>query len=650
MERSTKRIISIIVGFAAIVIIWKVGFDQLPAKPTTQTQKPAATAGQPPAGGAAANANRGTGNTGGMPAGMGGMQAAMQRPGKAERLAAVAELEKQADALRTVIQNAQPTDPDITTLQGESMTTFTAQYNEESNAINQIVTTLNNIRPLGAAAMGGRGGRGGMGGTGSLTTEVITELTTLAQQDSATKLVARLGTLATEAATTQFANRGGTPSGRGGTTTAALINDPNDPLTEVAFNSVPMTQIIQRLTEWKNKPIIPTGNSLIARITVYAPSMVPRSKALGLIYMAMKVQGYGIEETDEAIFIKDITTIKGGEIPLITDRTALAMIDNREQIVRMMFILKNVSPSKLAQILQPLMGTEANLVADEDTSSLSIIDTVRNLMKYSLIIDQYDIVMDQGVVQKIFELKYRSPTEIITLLQSILAENGTSSMPTNFAGRGGNVNTTANAGRGGANARGGRGATASPTAVSVGTTRASPMLIAETTNNWIIAKAVPEDMETISKWITNLDLPISTFTGETPLASFPNQNQKINYTFRLQYNTASQINQIITPFLSTDGYISADENTGTLMIMDTVANLINIENVIKTFDVPEATSSVQQIFVIKEGDPDEISQLITILLNGTTSGTTGNRLSTGLRTTTTGRTTGTTRTTTGRGG
>jgi hypothetical protein len=169
------------------------------------------------AGGARGGVGGRAGAAGGMGAGGRGGIATVttQRPNKQTRLAAIAEIEQQIAALNASIQKAPATDPCIPKLQGEALTTFTNQYNEETNALNVIVTTLNNIRP----AAGARGGGRGMGGGGgSLTAEQITELIALAKEDKVTKLVSRLENLAKEAAAqpARSGGMGGSGMGSGG--------------------------------------------------------------------------------------------------------------------------------------------------------------------------------------------------------------------------------------------------------------------------------------------------------------------------------------------------------------------------------------------------------------------------------------------------
>jgi general secretion pathway protein D len=144
--------------------------------------------------------------------------------------------------------------------------------------------------------------------------------------------------------------------------------------------------------------------------------------------------------------------------------------------------------------------------------------------------------------------------------------------------------------------------------------------------DWIIAKATAEDMGIIRQWITKLDVPLRTvLVSDAPLESFENKNQTVQKFFHLKNYSPSQMAQVIEPLLSESGYLSAEESTRTLLVMDTVENLIRIRGIIDTFDVPEAEQTVPQIFEIRYGDPAEIVQLIRILLSDESSGTGSSR-------------------------
>jgi general secretion pathway protein D len=64
------------------------------------------------------------------------------------------------------------------------------------------------------------------------------------------------------------------------------------------------------------------------------------------------------------------------------------------------------------------------------------------------------------------------------------------------------------------------------------------------------------------------------------------------------------------------GYINANEDLGSILMIDTVDNLIKFEKIIAQFDVSGSEAAVEEIFPIKYGDPAEIVQLLKKLLSG----------------------------------
>lgn len=162
--------------------------------------------GQPaggPGGGFGAGRGGLEGIDGGVMSGMGRGMRIGQRPTKAERLASVKELEKQLADLKTAINKAPDKDPNMATLENGSLTAFMDVYTIESNTINDIQKTLLTISGTGT----GFTGRGNIGSGSALTSEIISELLTLAKQEKAVKLISRLDVLAKE--TQASASRGG---------------------------------------------------------------------------------------------------------------------------------------------------------------------------------------------------------------------------------------------------------------------------------------------------------------------------------------------------------------------------------------------------------------------------------------------------------
>ena len=390
--------------------------------------------------------------------------------------------------------------------------------------------------------------------------------------------------------------------------------DPNDPMVALNLNDVPMKEILKKLADWTGKTIIPDDESKKLKVTILAPNKLPRSEALSMIYAALRMKGYIAEFDGNAIFLKPIAQAKLGEVPTIASDYPLALIENKDQIVQKFFKLKNYSASQMGQILIPLIGEYGYVGADENTSSLLVIDTVKNLMRIGLLIEQYDVVEVAELDTRIFEIQYGDPSEMVALLETLLSSGASSS--SRMPGRGprpGPPIRGSSSSRDRDRSRSSSGGSA--TTVTVGTSQTPAMLIPETTYNWIIAKATAEDMKQIADWIEKLDKAVPTILVDYPLSTIENKNQVVQKFFRLKNYGSAEMAQIVEPLLTDAGLVTADQNTRTLFVVDTVQNLMRLEGIIEQFDIPEAEQAQQDIFEVYNGDPSEIVQVLRMLLS-----------------------------------
>jgi len=119
---------------------------------------------------------------------------------------------------------------------------------------------------------------------------------------------------------------------------------------------------------------------------------------------------------------------------------------------------------------------------------------------------------------------------------------------------------------------------------------------------------------------------------DQPLAAFENSNQIVQKPFKLTYYPPAQMGEIIRPLMGEYAHVAADATTGTLLVIDTVGNLLRVEKIIAQFDVPDAGNKmVTEIFEIHSGDPTEMVQLLRLLLGGSADSRRGGQLRTGSR-------------------
>src|SRR4030042_1357425 len=202
----------------------------------------------------------------------------------------------------------------------------------------------------------------------------------------------------------------------------SVPGEANGPMEFVNLKSVEMKSIIEKLATWTGKVIIPTDEALKQKVTIYAPDKLPRSEALRVIYSALRLKGYIVEESDGTIFLKPIADANLGRVPTIAANEPLAMIDNKDQIVQKFFELASYSPSEMGTIIQPLVGEYGYVSVDETGGTLMVIDTVTNLMRLERIIQQFDVPGSEQAVTDIIEVRYGDPSEIVQMLNILLGE------------------------------------------------------------------------------------------------------------------------------------------------------------------------------------------------------------------------------------
>ena len=116
---------------------------------------------------------------------------------------------------------------------------------------------------------------------------------------------------------------------------------------------------------------------------------------------------------------------------------------------------------------------------------------------------------------------------------------------------------------------------------------------------------------------------VPTIPDDQPLASIENKDQVVQRFFKMKNYSAADMGSLIQPLVGDYAHVSSDMTTGTLLVIDTVANLIRVERMIQEFDVPEAGQTVSEVVQLEKGDPVEIVQLIRLLMGDASATSTG---------------------------
>ncbi|UCC96451.1 MAG: hypothetical protein JSW66_11475 [Phycisphaerales bacterium] len=289
--------------------------------------------------------------------------------------------------------------------------------------------------------------------------------------------------------------------------------EPNGPMEFVNLKSVEMKNIIEKLAAWTGKVIIPTDEAMKQRVTIYAPERLPRSRAINVIYSALRMKGYIATETDGEIFLEPITDAKLGRIPTIAAGEPLALIENKEQIVQKFFEMTSYGPAEMGTIIQPLIGEHGYVSVDELSGTLMVIDTVGNLMRLERIIQQFDVPGAEQAVTDIIEVRYGDPSEIVQMLNILLGESQGIATRRSSRDYGRGRGDPRDSSRSSSSSRTSSSSSSSKsdsktgtaTSVLVGTTKGPIVLIPEPRRKWIIVKASADDLLKIRDWVSKLD-------------------------------------------------------------------------------------------------------------------------------------------------
>ncbi|MCH7917293.1 MAG: hypothetical protein IIC50_04830 [Planctomycetes bacterium] len=280
-----------------------------------------------------------------------------------------------------------------------------------------------------------------------------------------------------------------------------------EPLEALNLKDVEVKDLIEKLAKWTDKAIIPDEKVMKQKITIYAPHKVTRKEALALIYSALRTKGFVAEHTDNVIYLKPIDEAKLGQVPTVGSDEHLALFENKEQIVQKFFKLKNYSPSRMGEILAPLVGEYGDVSADEITGTVIVIDTVANLIRIKGVIAEFDVPEAEQSVSEVIQVHNGDPIEIVQLIRILMggetpAKPRSSSSSSRSSSRRGIIRFSPGGSRSSSSSKKSKPAS-SPI---MGKSQVPIYLHAEPRRNWIIARASAKDMVVVREWVQKLDV------------------------------------------------------------------------------------------------------------------------------------------------
>ncbi|MEM9913476.1 MAG: secretin N-terminal domain-containing protein [Planctomycetota bacterium] len=95
------------------------------------------------------------------------------------------------------------------------------------------------------------------------------------------------------------------------------------------------------------------------------------------------------------------------------------------------------------------------------------------------------------------------------------------------------------------------------------------------------------------------------------------QSTVVDKIFVVEHYDVTRLKDLVLPMLPDYAFLMADPNLDRLVVTAAAADLVHIERLVASLDVPRANDTIERVFIIENGDASEIATMIRTILAGT---------------------------------
>ncbi len=104
---------------------------------------------------------------------------------------------------------------------------------------------------------------------------------------------------------------------------------------------------------------------------------------------------------------------------------------------------------------------------------------------------------------------------------------------------------------------------------------------------------------------------------DASVADIEDQSTIVDKMFKIEHYDVVRLKDLVVPMLPDYAFLIADPNLGRLVVTAAAADLVHIERLVASLDVPLANNTIERVFVIEHGDASEIASMVRTILAGT---------------------------------
>jgi general secretion pathway protein D len=381
----------------------------------------------------------------------------------------------------------------------------------------------------------------------------------------------------------------------------------------LSFNNVPLQQIGDFLNCQLGKPVIIRKEVEQIRVTLVNPKPMPVEQAMSILNIALNEAGVAIEHRDQTIHLIPISQINQAQLKTVPADVDPSTIKPASQIVRKIFKVKYYEPTKLIEVLKPVLPTYAHVTADPATGTLMVVANVDTLITLSRIIKEFDRPDVSGGELEVFPVRNVDVYEIIPMLEKLISgylgfevKAVTSGGGASGGGMPGNPGMGMNPGmQGPPQMQGGQpGGQGSSAVIAVKGENKPILLIPDARRSSLLVAAPANVLSQIRQWLVTLDQPKPQSTQTEIVEVMYSDVDALNNQLTTMLNNlpdASLRNSVrLFPFPS----------SRRLMIVGSPQNRDVIKAWIKEIDIQDVGLRDTKNFTLKYADAQQVMENI----------------------------------------
>src|SRR5713226_4877317 len=416
------------------------------------------------------------------------------------------------------------------------------------------------------------------------------------------------------------------------------------------FRGVPLEMVLNYLSDAAGF-IIVLDTKVEGKVDVWSNQPLNKDEAVDLLNTILNKNGYAAIRNGRTLTIVSRDEAKKRNIPVKRGADSDA-IPRTDQMVTQIIPVRHANITQLTANLQPLIGTYAEMTANESANSLVMTATEADVRRTTEIINALDDSISGTSTIQVFPLRFADAKELASAIKELFAP-ATQAQGNNRGQFGGGGFGGGGPG-GAAGAAGGRGGTTGASSASGVNTRV--VAVADERSNSLVVGAPDDMLATIADVVRKIDQPVSDITelrvfhltnadpmemadlftqlfpDESKSSSDPNQNQqgfRFNrggfggfggpFNINAAANNAAGANT--SERMKKKGRVFAvpDQRTSSIIISAASELMPQIAEMIHQLD--ESPAKKQRVFVysLENADVQQVEQILRGMFERTTT-------------------------------